>query len=313
MFKALIEPNFYMALEVNKKPKSIAEQQLWSKIEELEARKENASAEEARKIEEEIFSLKDKLSELSTPLFSRKECIDFKAELEEKQKQLDSLQEKYDRLRLAFGSLGKDAEKSQEEKELKFKLYFYLLERYSELINGFERKTIGEIKALVNAEDLTIQSIVLDLKPENYDFEKNYLKAAEKAYNFVCREINFVESGLDLNYWLSPKEILSLRIADAEDLAVFLCSLLHALGDENASVIVSELEDNFTHAFVFTEFKKKFILLDPSQKKPFNEFYGEKTEIMQSYSFNGQKIAHFLYKFNSSEYEQFIEAEEIQL
>jgi len=302
-----------MALELNKKPKSIAEQQIWSKIEELESKKENSPEKEAGEIERQISSLKEKLIELSTPLFSARECIDFKSELEEKQKQLDSLQEKYDRLRVAFGSLGKDAEKSQEERELKFKLYFHLLQRYSEFINGFERKTIGEIKALVNSEDLTVQSLALDFKPENYEFEKHYLKAAEEAYNFVCREINFVESGLDMNYWLSPKEILSLRIADAEDLAVFLCSLLSALGDENASVMVSELEDNSTHAFVFTEFKKKALLLDPSQKKPFAEFYGERAEALQKYSFNGIKIARFLYKFNVSSYEQFVEPEEIQV
>ncbi|MEW6295531.1 MAG: hypothetical protein AB1467_04530 [Candidatus Diapherotrites archaeon] len=313
MFKSLIEPNFCMALEVDKKPKSIAEQQIWSKIGELEEKKENSPENEAGEIERQISSLKEKLLELSTPLFSARECIDFKAELEEKHKQLGSLQEKYDRLRIAFGSLGKDAEKTQEEKELKFKLYMHLLQRYSELINGFERKTIGEIKALVNADDLTIQSIALDLKPEDYEFEKHYLKAAEEAYNFVCKEINFVESGLDVNYWLLPKEILSLKIADAEDLAVFLCSLLLALGDDKASVIVVELEDNSTHAFVFTEFKKKAILLDPSQKKLFTEFYGERAELIQRYSFNGVKIARFLYKFNSSSYEQFIEQEEMQV
>ena len=89
-------------------------------------------------------------------------------------------------------------------------------------------------------------------------------------------------------------------------MAVFLCSLLFALGDTNAAVIIAELNSLKTHAFVATEFQQKFMVLDPSQKHEFPKFSGTKEEALQKYSFNGAKIKRFLYKFNNSTYEQFM-------
>ncbi|MDP6670326.1 MAG: hypothetical protein QGI60_00740 [archaeon] len=191
-------------------------------------------------------------------------------------------------------------------KEVQLKLYKMLLQKYSDLINEHEKRTIGEIKGLVNGEDLTIQSILTDLKPENYNFEKDYIETAKKVFEFVTSEIKFVDPGLNLNYWLSPKEIFLSHVSDDEDLAVFLCSLLLALEDENAVILVCELDNLKTHAVVVTESKEKFTLLDPSQGHDFNEFSGEREDVLQKYSFGGAKIKRLLYKFNHSTYEQFV-------
>ena len=198
------------------------------------------------------------------------------------------------------------ADSEQKEKAGQCRLYRLLLEKYAGLISEKEKKTIGEIKALVNAEDLTIQSIASDFKPEGYAFPKGYEQAAQNALDFVKKEICFVEPEINLNYWLSPKEIFSSRIGDDEDLAVFLCSLLYALGDEKASVIISELDSLRTHAFVATEFSEKFFILDPSQKHGLHDFSGTKEESLKKYSFKGAKIKRFLYKFNRTAYEQFM-------
>ncbi len=197
-------------------------------------------------------------------------------------------------------------ESSVKEKLNQCKLYRLLLEKHAELINEKERRTIGEIKILVNKDDLTIQAILSDLKPQEYAFPKDYLASAEKAISFVQNKISYVEPEINLNYWLSPKEIFSSKVGDDEDLAVFLCSLLFALGDEKASVIISELDSLRTHAFVATEFKGKFYALDPSQKHSFADFSGTKEEALQKYDFKGSKIKKFLYKFNNTIYEQFI-------
>lgn len=192
------------------------------------------------------------------------------------------------------------------ENGLRLRLYKLLLDKYSSLINEKETKTVGEIKALVNADDLTIQGIASQHRPENYDFSRDYPQSAENAYNFICGEISYIPSDLGLDIWLSPNEILSAKIADDSDLAVLLCSVLYALGDEKAEVVVAELENANTHAFAITEIDGKFILLDPSQKRPFMEFSGEKEKVLEQYSFNGAKIRHFLYKFNAQSYEQFV-------
>ncbi len=190
-------------------------------------------------------------------------------------------------------------------KDAELRLARILLERYSETINDVERKTVGEIKALVNRDDLTIQSLASEFRVEPYKFDNHYFQAAEKSYNYLVENIEYIDLDLNISYWLSPKDIVEEKVGDDEDQAVFLCSLLYALGDEKAEVVIAELENNEPHAFVITEFRDKFLLLDPVQGKPFREFYGEKKEIMNSYSFNGEKIKVFLYKFNRDNYEQF--------
>ncbi len=189
----------------------------------------------------------------------------------------------------------------------KLKLCKFLLQKYGDIINEREKRTIGEIKALVDGSDLSIQSLAQDFMGDNYDFEKDYEKALKEAYKFVVDEIGFVDADLNLNYWMSPKEVLEQKVADDEDFAVFTCSLMKALGDSKAEVIIAELDNLRTHAFVTTELGDKFLLLDPSQGKGFEEFLGEKTAVLAKYSFNGNKIKTFLYKFNSDKYEQFLE------
>ena len=191
--------------------------------------------------------------------------------------------------------------------ENKLKLCKFLLQKYADIINEREKRTIGEIKNLVDGTDLSIQSLAQDLMGDSYSFESDYEKALRESYKFVVGEINFVDVDLNLNYWMSPKEVLEQKVADDEDFAVFLCSLMKALGDDKAEVIIAELNNLRTHAFVTTEVGEKFLLLDPSQGKDFGEFFGAKEEVIAKYSFNGNKIKTFLYKFSSEKYEQFLE------
>ena len=200
-------------------------------------------------------------------------------------------------------------EKEEDSGNTQCKLYRLLLGKYADLINENEKRTIGEIKALVNADDLTIQSILSDFKPDDYSRQKHYLQTAKKVFEFVTYEIKYVDPKLNLNYWLTPKEIFTEKVADDEDLAVFLCSLLSGLGDENAEVVIAEIDDPvrpYTHAFVISDINDKFYILDPSQRHGFEKFSGKKEEVLSDYNFRGAKIKKFLYKFNHSNYEQFM-------
>ncbi len=183
----------------------------------------------------------------------------------------------------------------------------YLLEKYSDIINEREKRTIGEIKALVDGTDLTVQSFVEDFKDPAYKFEQDYESALKQAFDFVKKEVSFVEVDLNVNYWLTPRELLQIKVADDEDLAVFLCSAMKTLGDSTAEVIIAELDDLKTHAFVVTELGKDFLILDPAQEHEFLEYKGEKLEVIKKYSYKKQKIKRFLYRFNSERYEQFLE------
>jgi len=185
--------------------------------------------------------------------------------------------------------------------ENELRLYKFLLQKYADIINEREQRTIGEIKGLVDGTDLTIQSIIEDTKNETYE------QSLRNTYKFITDEINYIDAEISLNYWMSAREIMEIKVADDEDLAVFLCAALKALGDKKAEVIIAELENLQTHAFVSTEIDGKFLILDAPQKHDFDKYYGDKTKVLTTYTFNGNKIKRFLYRFNSDKYEQFLE------
>ncbi|HIH09079.1 MAG TPA: hypothetical protein HA254_00240 [Candidatus Diapherotrites archaeon] len=187
------------------------------------------------------------------------------------------------------------------------RLYKAILSRYAPVINEKEEKTVGAIKALVSKDDLTVQSIALSLSPANYSYATDFLQAAERAYRYVSDEIANADIDIGISFWLTPKEIISHKVADDEDKAIFLCSLLNCLGGEDASCVIAELDDASTHALVLAGFKGNFIFLDPVQGLPFNDFVGSKSEVLAKYSYNGRRIKGLLYKFNSATYEQFRE------
>jgi hypothetical protein len=194
-----------------------------------------------------------------------------------------------------------------DDKDKKLALYKFLLQKYADIINEREQRTIGEIKALVDGTDLSIQNILEEFNGDFYEFADNYEEVLRKVYTFILDEIEFIEIDLGVNYWLSAKEVLEQKVVDDEDLAVFCCSCMKGLCDDNAEVIIAELEDLKTHAFIATEIKGKFLILDPAQGHVFDKYFGDKATILKEYTYKNEKIKRFLYRFNSSKYEQFLE------
>lgn len=194
-----------------------------------------------------------------------------------------------------------------DEKTKELTLSKFLLQKYSDQINQREQRTIGEIKALVDGTDLTIQNIVTEFKDSTYEFNENYEEILTKVFNFIKDELEFVETNFGVNYWLSANEVMQIKVVDDEDFAVFTCSCMRALGDIKAEVIIAELDDFKTHAFVSTTIGEKFLILDPAQKHEFNAFFDTKTNVIRNYKFNEAHIKRFLYRFNYDKYEQFLE------
>jgi hypothetical protein len=264
----------------------------------------NETSEGTRKsqLSMQIAGLRDELSKLQGPEYAEllSENRRLKSHIRDLQKRIDSICESSE------GKVCKAATADAKEHVLRARLYELLLEKYAKTISENENKTVGEIKSLISETDLSVQSLVENFKPENYSFANNYLTSASAAFNFITREIDYVDLDLELNFWLSPKEILTHKVGDDEDLAVLLCSMLYALDDSNAEVVIAELENLSTHAFVITKYNGKFVLLDPTQKKPFDSFMGRKEDVLHNYSFRGSGIKRFLYRFNHEKYEQFI-------
>jgi hypothetical protein len=185
------------------------------------------------------------------------------------------------------------------------RFYKMLLDKYADIINEKEQRTVGEIKNLINKEDPLVLDLLSQFKKENYLYDRDYLFVAQQVFEFITREIKFIPNDLNVNFWLLPKDILTNKVSDDEDLAVLLCTCLFTLGDEKATVYLMELEDLHTHAVVITTINDKTLLLDPSNPHGFFKYYDEKARVFKRYQFNGQKLKRALYRFNSEEYEQF--------
>lgn len=188
----------------------------------------------------------------------------------------------------------------------KVKLCELLLKKYAKAINESETKTIGQIKSMINADDLSLASFISEFKEENYTYEKGFPETLKKIFEFVQKEFTYIELDIELNYWLSPKEIITNKIGDDEDLSMFLCNVARALGNKEAYVIMAELSNLTLHSFVLLAFGEKTYILDACQNHKFEQFSGSREEVIQKYAFKQAHIKNFVHMFNDEEYKQFL-------
>ncbi len=182
--------------------------------------------------------------------------------------------------------------------ELSIAVYKKILARYHEQIEKNEYKTISELRALVNPNNPAIQKISAEIREEfhPYIYDNNFLEAAGKAYDFIKNDIKNVE--LPIDFWLAPEEILELRAADETDKAIFLCSLLVALDNADARVVVETNGER--HVFAIFEFKEGFYLMDPVHDV---RLEGAKEEVLKTY-FADRAGNRLVYEFNDRVYEE---------
>ena len=208
--------------------------------------------------------------------------------------------------------------------ELKAKLAVYrkLIERYSEEITQGEQKTIPELKEMVVPNDSAVREVKkkilgelgfaqeaekgeripsTEIQPNHYRYEKDFLAAAEKAYN-AAQAFKRVHNDLPVSFWLKPREMVELDIADAFDRAILLCSLLISLGCENCKVRVLDLEEGFKHPTVAFAYNEKQYLMDPMQECSAYAYHGKLSEVLKSYTYEGRKALKSAYEFNDKEY-----------
>lgn len=186
------------------------------------------------------------------------------------------------------------AEKRDEVQKLrdKIRIYEFIIGRYRDLIAREEAKTIADLKALIKPSDETIMKVrdglVEGMRP--YLYEQNFLAAAKKAHEFVAGLYTEITP---IDFWLTPKEMLELKGGDPMDKALLLCSLLVALENTEAYVIVGT--DKGIRVGVGFNFKDDFYLFDPTSD---GSEKGEKDKIIEEW-FEGDKQ---IYEFNDREY-----------
>lgn len=141
-------------------------------------------------------------------------------------------------------------------------IYRKIVEKYRLLIETSENKSIPELRSLVKPQNPSIVELVDRLTREfkPYEYERDFLTATQKAYEFVKDEIK--NEHVPVEFWLSPEDIMELKAADEIDKAIFLCSILIALGNKGAKVVV-EMKGGLKHAFVMFGFGNRYYLFDP--------------------------------------------------
>jgi len=179
-------------------------------------------------------------------------------------------------------------------------VYKKIIERYKELIEASESKSIPELRSLVRPQS----SAVIELKEKltkdlgAYDYNTDFLATAQKAFQFVKDEIK--TEHVPVEFWLSPKEILELKTADEMDKAILLCSLLIALGNRNAKVVV-EMKGGLKHAFVMFSFGNRYFLFDPVHNV---NLAGSKEILEAQISTERDEENKIIYEFNDMEYNE---------
>ncbi|MFH0906113.1 MAG: hypothetical protein V1824_02140 [archaeon] len=185
----------------------------------------------------------------------------------------------------------------------KEKYYELIIDKYKDLINDLEKKTISEIKDMIRVDDLTIKNIIAKYRPIGYDFSKDYLETLHKIYNKLL-EIDVVKTDIKVLFWIDISKIIKNNISDEQDISILLCSIMQSLGDSNATVNVVLLENNDTHAFVKTKYKNYFYIFDLAQKLPMETLKNtDEDKLIKEYKFKDSKISKEIYKYNQYIYE----------
>ncbi|MDD4663024.1 MAG: hypothetical protein PHR48_04115, partial [Candidatus ainarchaeum sp.] len=188
----------------------------------------------------------------------------------------------------------------------KAKYYSIILNKYKDIINENERKTISEMKDSVKSSDLTIKNICSKFTPIGYDFDKDYITTLRKIYNYLKSEIDVVTSDLKITYTLPFSKIISEKIADQHSMSILFCSIMHNLEDKNAKIEMVMLENERIHSFVSTKHKNTNYIFDLVQKAPFDMFKNQdEKKVYEEYTFNNFKISQRIYAYNQYNYIDF--------
>lgn len=140
-------------------------------------------------------------------------------------------------------------------------VYLAIISRYKDYIEEKESVSVSELPTLVTPKDDAVLKKVAEIQAGfgSYAYEKDFHSAAEKAYSFVKGEID--SAVLPLEFWLSPRDTLGCMMGDTIDKNILLCSMLIALGNPSAKVLIN-MKDEKVSSVVYFEFGPDIHMFD---------------------------------------------------
>jgi hypothetical protein len=147
--------------------------------------------------------------------------------------------------------------------ELRYnKIYLSIIERYKDYIEQKENISVAELPTMITPKDPLVAKKAEEIKSgfAFYSYDLKFADAAAKTFNFVKDEIEGIV--LPLQFWLTPGETISFAAGDEVDKNLLLCSLLLALGNATAKVLMIIRDESERRVFVHCEFLDKIYLFD---------------------------------------------------
>ncbi len=170
-------------------------------------------------------------------------------------------------------------------------LYLFIILKYRGYIEKAETKSVADLPKLITPNDTFIKKMSDDIKSEfaSYFYDVDFYAASLQAFNRV--KSNIVDFSFPIQFWLKPKDILSLGISDEIGKNTLLCSILIGLGNYSSKVLVS-FKNYHTYVFTYYEFNSKLFLMSfndsirvfDNNKELFN--YIKIDETTSAYEFN---------------------------
>ncbi len=285
------------------------------KMLEMESRIDQASKKiaalqkELESLKQEKKTLEDKLLEVS----KREKEYKKKAWVHEKElEKTGKTKEELEKMASEVASEERELEEKFEKAKQRMDEYYHkllllqtALERYSDYIETNEARTIQDVKASVqpkNKKVLEIAEIITSEIPE-YSPDRDLLKACRMAYERITERIASVP-GIGVTFWMKIEDMLEKKIADYEDKAILLCSVLEALGAD-ARVLILQMSDGTNIPVVELKHAAKVYWLDPNHKHDFDKYSAtSREEIMKVFKAEDTSPVSILYEFNDQEYKQ---------
>ncbi|MEM3841268.1 MAG: hypothetical protein QXN59_01055 [Candidatus Micrarchaeaceae archaeon] len=174
-------------------------------------------------------------------------------------------------------------------------IYLNVIMRYKSYIEEQEHISVSELPTLVTPKNpivlLKAEEIKESMRP--YSFDHDFYNASIKAFEYVKNDIRAIH--LPIEFWLYPEDVIKFGCGDAMDRNVLLCSLLEALGNPSAKVVVTF--DGAKNSIAnYYEFKDAFykLSLDDGVAQ-----FSSKDELLRSLGINKDSTA---YEFNDQLY-----------
>ncbi|OJI08165.1 hypothetical protein Micr_00272 [Candidatus Micrarchaeum sp.] len=173
-------------------------------------------------------------------------------------------------------------------------IYLRIINRYRDYIGEEESLSVAELPRLVTPKDKSVLEKAEDIKSgfEKYSYERDFYAASVVAYEFVRKEIETIN--LPVEFWLEPAETMEFGAGEKLDRYTLLCSLIIALGNPSAKILIIEKNDRL-NPILYYETDGIYLMDFDSEIRKF----ASKDEMLANIGIGEDSVA---YEFNDKMY-----------